>query len=417
MGNEYFRRLKSCFAVLMAAVSFASFAYSDKYTSGAEIFFGFGSVNLNAGAKAKLESMVTDGNVRYPDVFIAVGHATKGERQPQALSERRAMAVKFYLMQLGVPPTRIYLEGKGVSQFLNARQTSRSQRAEVEFVGTYSVTDSVAGNSLMVVWDAGSDPRSKDLQRDQWSDTTPLQFLPQVTDKRLRNRFLRKLQLVAIRNKDDGFLKTLWSLNGAGSIPADEYVSPALYANVFGTPYARQLLSGELARLPADDPTRLRFGQRLWCDGLRFGSLATVMPSVLPALTSIASTPPHEQFGWLYCAADRANEADISWLIQLGVSVNVTDSNGRTALHRAVLNHKLSGMPALIAAGANPNLRDKDGSTPLHLVAQSQFAPMFPLLPSMRRRLWDILIQAGADPSIADHAGRLPVVPDATSLR
>lgn len=141
------------------------------------------------------------------------------------------------------------------------------------------------------------------------------------------------------------------------------------------------------------------------------------MQSVLPALTSIAQTPPHEQFGWLSCAADRANGSDILWLLKLGVSVNVTDSNGRTALHRAVLNHNPNGMKALIAAGANPNLRDHDGAVPLHRLAQSNGAPMFPVTPAMRRKLWDILIEAGADPSIADNGGRQPVVPDVPSLK
>lgn len=417
MANDCFHHWNRCFAVLLALLSCASFAYSDKYTIGVDVFFEFGSASLNALTKAKLESMVTDGDVRGLEVVIAVGHAAKSEREPQALSERRAMAVKFYLMQLGVPPIHIYLEGKSTSQPMDCGQMPHNRRAEIEFVGTYSVGVSSAGNNSMILWSAGRDARSQDVQRDQWSDTTPLQFLPLVTDKRLRNKFLRKLQVVAIRNKDDGFLRALWSLNGAGSIPVDECVSPALYANVFGTLYARQLLSGELARLPADDPSRLRFGQRLWCERLRFESLATVMRSVLPALTSIANTPLHEQFGWLSCAADRANEADILWLIKLGVSVNVTDSNGRTALRRAVLNHDPNGMKALIAAGANPNLRDDDGSTPLHRVAQSNGPVMFPVSPAMRRRLSDILIEAGADPSIADKDGRLPVVPAAPSLR
>lgn len=160
-------------------------------------------------------------------------------------------------MQLGVPPTRIYLEGKADSQPLEGEQPSRNRRAEIEFVGAPSAGVDVAGNSSMILWNAEPEPRSKYTPRDKWSDLTPMQFLPQITDKRLRNKFLRKLQLVAIRNKDDDSLKVLWSLQGAGGTPVDEYVSPALYANVFGTRYARQLFGSELARLPADDPTRL----------------------------------------------------------------------------------------------------------------------------------------------------------------
>lgn len=212
--SKYVQRWNRRFAFLIALLSSASFAYSNKYTNGIDVFFESGSVNLNALTKTKLESMVTDGDVRGLEVVIAVGHAAKGEREPQALSERRAMAVKFYLMQLGVPPTRIYLEGKGTSQPLDGGQVPHNRRAEIEFVGTYSVEASNAGNNSMILWSAGRDARSKDVQRDKWSDTTPLQFLPEIADKRLRNRFLRKLQLVAIRNKDDDFLRMLWLLQG-----------------------------------------------------------------------------------------------------------------------------------------------------------------------------------------------------------
>ncbi len=105
------------------------------------------------------------------------------------------------------------------------------------------------------------------------------------------------------------------------------------------------------------------------------------------------------------------------WLLKLGVSIDVADSIGFTALHRAVLNHNSHGMKALIAAGANPNLWDASGAVPLHRVAQSQMGIMFTVSPAMRRVIWDILIEAGADPSIADQSGRLPVAPAAPSLR
>lgn len=79
----------------MLYLSFTSFASNTKYTFAADAFFEFESAKLNALAKTNLERMVTDGDVRTPEVVITVGHAAKGERQPQALSERRAMAVKF----------------------------------------------------------------------------------------------------------------------------------------------------------------------------------------------------------------------------------------------------------------------------------------------------------------------------------
>ncbi len=193
MALERFHHWKRCFAVLIAVWSYASFASTTTYTSAADAFFELQSAKLNPLAKTNLERMVTDGDVRGLEVVIAVGHAAKGERQPQDLSERRSMAVKFYLMQLGVPPTRIYLEGKGTSQPSDGGKVPHNRRAEIEFVGTYSVGASNAGNNSMILWSAGQDARSKDVQRDKWSDTTPLQFLPEIADKRLRNKFLRKL--------------------------------------------------------------------------------------------------------------------------------------------------------------------------------------------------------------------------------
>lgn len=38
MGNEYFHRWNRCFAVLIAFISCASFAYSNKYTIGIDVF-------------------------------------------------------------------------------------------------------------------------------------------------------------------------------------------------------------------------------------------------------------------------------------------------------------------------------------------------------------------------------------------
>lgn len=313
-------------AIFIAAWSFSSYAHSNKYTASLDVLHGFENTDLNQRAKSDLDGFIANSETKGFEVLIAVGHAAKGERNAQSLSEFRAMTVKFYLMQLGVPPSRIYTEGKADSQPLDGREQTPNRRTEIEFVGLNSIETDVTGFNFMNIWLADPVHPPNDVKRDKWSGVTPLKFLPQITDKRLRSNFLRKLQLVAIRNKDDDFLRTVWVLPGADLVDPNEVISPALYASVFGTGYARQLLNGELAKLRADDPTRMKFAQRLWCGRLGPESLIEAIETVLSAPTVIAKLPPHEQLGWLRCAAQRANELDVLWLRKLGVSSEITNT-------------------------------------------------------------------------------------------
>jgi OOP family OmpA-OmpF porin len=52
------------------------------------------------------------------EVVIAVGHADRigDDKYNQALSERRAAAVKSYLVGKGIEANRVYAEGKGEKQ-------------------------------------------------------------------------------------------------------------------------------------------------------------------------------------------------------------------------------------------------------------------------------------------------------------
>ena len=76
------------------------------------------------------------------EVIIAIGHTdwTGPEAYNQRLSERRAAAVKAYLIAKGIPANRIHTEGKGEAQPVADNRTregrAQNRRVEVEVVGT-----------------------------------------------------------------------------------------------------------------------------------------------------------------------------------------------------------------------------------------------------------------------------------------
>jgi ankyrin repeat protein len=74
---------------------------------------------------------------------------------------------------------------------------------------------------------------------------------------------------------------------------------------------------------------------------------------------------------WAACSAHDPDPEKqvrvIRFLIQRGVSVNETDKNGVTPLHRAVRFRSLAAAKELLACGAAVNVVDtKSRSTPLH---------------------------------------------------
>ena len=65
-----------------------------------------------------------------------------------------------------------------------------------------------------------------------------------------------------------------------------------------------------------------------------------------------------------------SNKETISYLIQIGADVNVNDTGGRTALHKAAKNNQIEVVKCLIENGANINVKDKNEFTPLHRAAE-----------------------------------------------
>ena len=77
-------------------------------------------------------------------------------------------------------------------------------------------------------------------------------------------------------------------------------------------------------------------------------------------------------------------------------AIDRPDSDGRTALHRALAGGGEAGTAALLARGANPNLRDNRGQTPLMVgIAEGRIDP----------ETAAALLRRGADPDPLDAAG------------
>jgi len=90
----------------------------EKMTIAADALFDFDKATLRPEGKAKLDELVAKAKDIKLEVIIAVGHADRigSDKYNQKLSEKRAAAVKDYLVSKGMEPNRVYVEGKGKKQ-------------------------------------------------------------------------------------------------------------------------------------------------------------------------------------------------------------------------------------------------------------------------------------------------------------
>jgi OOP family OmpA-OmpF porin len=115
---------------------------SEKVTFAADTFFDFDKSVLKPEAKAKLDDLVSKTKGINLEVIIAVGHTDSigTDAYNQALSVRRADAVKAYLVEKGIEKSRVYTEGKGEKQPIADNKTAegraKNRRVEIEVVGT-----------------------------------------------------------------------------------------------------------------------------------------------------------------------------------------------------------------------------------------------------------------------------------------
>jgi OOP family OmpA-OmpF porin len=120
-------------------------------TLAADALFDFDKAVLRPEGKAKLDDVASKMGEIKLEVIIAVGHADRfgSEAYNQQLSERRAAAVKDYLVAKGIEANRVYTEGKGSKQPVTNAELCKGaksrkvvdclqpdRRVEVEIIGT-----------------------------------------------------------------------------------------------------------------------------------------------------------------------------------------------------------------------------------------------------------------------------------------
>ncbi len=127
----------------------------ERATFSVDVLFEFDKAVLKEEGQKQLDTLADQIRNVALDVVVGVGHADRIGHPDynQKLSERRANAIKDYLMTKGIPANRLYAEGKGELQpvtgdkcrnmgkenkynlkLINCLQPDR--RVEIEVVGT-----------------------------------------------------------------------------------------------------------------------------------------------------------------------------------------------------------------------------------------------------------------------------------------
>jgi len=90
----------------------------EKITVAADALFDFNKAVLRPEGKQKLDELVSKAAAIKLEVILAVGHTDRigSDSYNQKLSEKRAAAVKEYLVAKGIEANRVYTEGKGEKQ-------------------------------------------------------------------------------------------------------------------------------------------------------------------------------------------------------------------------------------------------------------------------------------------------------------
>ncbi len=115
---------------------------AEKVTLDTNTYFDFDKVTLKPEGRRRLDALAKQIGTLELEVVVATGHTdwTGSAAYNQQLSEQRAIAVKRYLAQKGIPSDRIFTAGKGEKEPAASNKTregrAKNRRVDVETVGT-----------------------------------------------------------------------------------------------------------------------------------------------------------------------------------------------------------------------------------------------------------------------------------------
>jgi OOP family OmpA-OmpF porin len=115
---------------------------AEKVTFAADVLFDFDKAVIKPEGRSKLDDLAAKVGGINLEVIIAIGHADSigSDAYNQALSVRRAEAVKAYFVSKGIEGNRVYTEGKGEKQPVADNKTAegraKNRRSEIEVIGT-----------------------------------------------------------------------------------------------------------------------------------------------------------------------------------------------------------------------------------------------------------------------------------------
>ncbi|QID17383.1 OmpA family protein [Nitrogeniibacter mangrovi] len=124
---------------------------AEKVKLAADALFDFDKAVLKPEGKTKLDRLAAQAEALKLEVILAVGHTDRlgSAAYNQKLSEKRAAAVKEYLVGKGIEANRIYTEGKGETQPVTTDNCKNSlgrkklieclqpdRRVEIEVIGS-----------------------------------------------------------------------------------------------------------------------------------------------------------------------------------------------------------------------------------------------------------------------------------------